>query len=149
MEKLDSNKFDVYEEFLFLKRDDKGTIKKLKEGQFDDIQFSSETPVDDILHYGFDNDLLNRLLMTFPDPRKNFDVPINVVLLPQIIQRLNNETGQFSAPFLINDVSLVAKLGFNAKCLEEGFNKKNKKPRETIFHGEVLKHSKSSRSHVK
>ena len=126
--------------YQFIKRDDESTMEEFSAGSFTDIQMSIESPVEEIINYGFEKHILNEILLSFPDPRKSFDVPINVVLLPQILQRLNNEAGQVSAPYLLNDAKLMAQLGYNSKKLEKGFNDEAQSPRKTRFHGEVLNH---------
>ena len=67
-------------------------------------------------------------------------MPKEVLLLPQILQRMNNEHSLLLAPYCLNSAQLITELGFNAKVLGEGFNQRNRKERETAFHGETLKH---------
>ena len=76
----------------------------------------------------------------FPDPRKTFDIPIEVLLLPQVLQRLNDEHSLLLAPYMLNSAELMTELGYSARVLEEGFNNKKKYKRTTPFHGESLKH---------
>ncbi|MCY4524104.1 MAG: transposase [Halobacteriovoraceae bacterium] len=123
-----------------LKYDHKATLKSLKNGDIKDAGISCKEPIDHIVNYGLDEGLLQEGLKAFPDPRKNFEVPIEVLLLPQIIQRLNDEHSLVSAPYMLNSAELITKLGYSAEVLENGFNERNIHPRETAFHGETLKH---------
>ena len=116
------------------------TIAALKAGEIDDLRVSNQLPIDDIVKYGLKEKFLREGLKSFPDPRKNYDIPIEVLLLPRVIQRLDDEHSLLLAPHMLNSAELLTELGFSARVLEEGFNSKNKYPRETPFHGETLKH---------
>lgn len=116
------------------------TIAALKSGEIDDLRVSNQLPIDDIVKYGLKENFLREGLKSFPDPRKMYDIPIEVLLLPQVIQRLNDEHSLLLAPYMLNSAELMTELGFSAKVLEEGFNEKNKYPREAPFNGETLKH---------
>ena len=67
------------------------TIAALKSGEIDDLRVSNQLPIDDIVKYGLKENFLREGLKSFPDPRKMYDIPIEVLLLPQVIQRLNDE----------------------------------------------------------
>ena len=123
-----------------LKHDRKETIKALKNGDIKEVRVSSKKPVDYIVNYGLDEGILQEGLKEFPDPRKIFEVPIEVLLLPQIIQRLDNEHSLVSAPYMLNCAELITKLGYSAEVLSDGFNNRNLYPRDAPFHGETLKH---------
>ena len=116
------------------------TIAKLKAGEIDDLRVSNQLPIDDIVKFGLKEGFLKEGLKSFPDPRKTFDIPIEVLLLPQVLQRLNDEHSLLLAPYMLNSAELMTELGFSARVLEEGFNTKNKYERTTPFHGESLKH---------
>ena len=116
------------------------TIAALKSGEIDDLRVSNELPIDDIVKYGLKQNFLREGLKSFPDPRKMYDIPIEVLLLPQVIQRLDDEHSLLLAPYMLNSAELMTELGFSAKVLEDGFNRKNKYPREAPFNGETLKH---------
>lgn len=123
---------------IFHKQDE--TISRLKSGDVDDIRISTKLPIDDIVKFGLKEKFLQEGLKSFPDPRKSYDIPIEVLLLPQIIQRLDDEHSLVLAPYMLNSAELLTGLGFSARVLEEGFNNKNKHPREAPFNGETLKH---------
>jgi Transposase DDE domain len=116
------------------------TITALKSGEIADLRISNELPIDDIVKYGLKEKFLKDGLKSFPDPRKSYDIPIEVLLLPQVIQRLDDEHSLLLAPYMLNSASLLSELGYSARVLEEGFNKKNKYPRTAPFNGETLKH---------
>ena len=123
-----------------IKHHHKAVMASLKKGDINNIRVSCKKPVDYIVNYGLNEGIIQEGLKSFPDPRKNFDVPIEALLLPQIIQRLDDEHSLVSAPYMLNSAELMAKLGYSAEVLHDGFNNKNKYPRETPFHGETLKH---------
>jgi hypothetical protein len=124
----------------FVKYNKEATLIKLKEGDIEDLRVSAKLPIDEIVRFGLDQDILQGLLQRFPDKRKCPEVPIEVLLLPQIIQRLNDEHSLVSAPYMLNSADLLVRLGYNAKIMEEGFNNRNIYPRETVFDGTTLKH---------
>ena len=115
------------------------TLDALKKGEIEDLRVGFKWMVDRVVGFGLDEGILAPGFAAFPDPRRSSEVPISALLLPQILQRLNDEHSLLLAPYLLNDAALVAKLGFNARILKEGFNERNKKPRKAPFHGETLK----------
>jgi len=132
--------FEMFPDLPLIKEDKEATMKALKEGDIEDLRIDMEMPIDSILFYGLDSGFLKEGLTCFPDPRKNFDIPIDILILPQIAQRLDDEHNLLLAPYMINSAKLVSKLGYNVRILDTGFNNKNKKKRETIFNGETVKH---------
>lgn len=135
--------FGVITEFPdlpILKHDQDGTLRSLKNGDITDVSVSCKKPVDHIVSYGLKEGILQEGLKAFPDPRKRSEVPIDILLLPQVIQRLHDEHSLVSAPHMLNSAELVVELGYSPEILEKGFNERNTHPRETAFHGETLKH---------
>jgi hypothetical protein len=125
-------------QYLFHRQDE--VMNAFREGEIEDIQVSQKMPVDQLISFGLREGFLKPGLQSFPDPRQTFEVPIDVVLVSQILQRLNDEHSLISAPYALNSAELVSELGYNIEILEQGFNNRATFPRETIFHGEVLKH---------
>ena len=138
--KLRQNKIDPIEEPPLFRLNQKETLERLKNGTITDLRVSTSYPVDQIVLHALKQGTLQPALRAFPDPRLNFEVPIDVLLLPQILQRLNDEHSLLLAPYMLNNAELIERLGYNAGVLEEGFNNRNVKPRTTPFHGETLKH---------
>ena len=118
----------------------KEALDSLKKGEVSDIRVSHSFAADKVVAFGLDEGFLQEGLRSFPDPRKHVEVPVDVVLLPQILQRLHDEHSLLLAPYMLNDADLITRLGYNAEVLETGFNNRAKYPRETAFHGETLKH---------
>lgn len=116
------------------------TLDALKKGEIESVRVSQKLPVDQIVGFGLKEGFLQEGLGKFPDPRKLWEVPIRVVLLPQILQRLNDEHSLLLAPYMLNSAEIIVKLGYNVRILKEGFNDRNLYPREAPFHGETLKH---------
>ncbi len=115
-------------------------LDSLAKGEIESVRVNQKLPVDQIIAFALEKGFLQDGLKQFPDPRKIWDVPIEVLLLPQIIQRLHDEHSLLLAPYMLNSSDLITKLGYNVRILEDGFNDKNLYPRETPFHGETLKH---------
>jgi hypothetical protein len=118
----------------------KDVLEDLKRGEIEDVRFSQKLPVDQIVAFGLKEKFLQAGLRSFPDPRKKIEVPIDVILLSQILQRLNDEHSLLLAPYMLNSSELVTRLGYNASHLSEGFNDRAIHPRKAAFHGETLKH---------
>lgn len=118
----------------------KKTLDALKQGEIENLRVTAKMPIDDIVSFGLDENFLKEGLTSFPDPRKLFDIPIEVLLLPQVIQRLDDEHSLVSAPYMLNSAELIAKLGYSPTVLETGFNDKNTHKRQTAFHGDSLRH---------
>jgi len=118
----------------------KETLEALQKGEIENVRISKNLPVDRIVEFGLKEGLLQKGLRSFPDPRQSFEVPIDALLLPQILQRLNDEHSLLLAPYMLNNAALMTQLGYNAQVLEDGFNGRNLYPREAPFHGETLKH---------
>ncbi len=116
------------------------TLDALKKGEIENVRVSQRLPVDQIVAFALKEGFLQKGLQAFPDPRKLWEIPIEVLLLPQILQRLNDEHSLLLAPYLLNSADLITQLGYNVRVLDEGFNKKNTYPRKAPFHGETLKH---------
>jgi hypothetical protein len=118
----------------------KEVLDSLKRGEISDVRISQSYAADKIIHFGLKEGFLGQGLKLFPEPRKHIEVPMDVLLLPQILQRLHDEHSLLLAPYMLNDADLITALGYNAFVLEKGFNNRAKHPRETCFHGETLKH---------
>jgi hypothetical protein len=131
---------ELFPDLPIISHKQKETIANLKAGEIDDLRVSNQLPIDDIVKFGLKEGFLKEGLKSFPDPRKTFDIPIEVMLLPQVLQRLDDEHSLLLAPYMLNSAELMTELGFSARVLEEGFNTKNKYERTAPFHGESLKH---------
>lgn len=131
---------ELFPDLPIISHKQKETIANLKAGEIDDLRVSNQLPIDDIVKFGLKEGFLKEGLKSFLDPRKTFDIPIEVLLLPQVLQRLDDEHSLLLAPYMLNSAELMTELGFSARVLEEGFNTKNKYERTAPFHGESLKH---------
>ena len=127
-------------EALYVFHRQKNVIDALLRGEIKDIKVSQSLAIDKIVSFGLREGFLKIGLKSFPDPRKTHTVPIEVLLLPQILQRLNDEHSLLLAPYMLNNAGLMAELGYNAEVLNEGFNDQNTYERQAPFHGETLKH---------
>ena len=95
----------------------KDALDALKQGAIEDIRMSQKLPVDDLVLFGLKEGFLQKGLRLFPDPRKRVEVPIDVILLSQILQRLNDEHSLLLAPYMLNSAELITRLGYNASHL--------------------------------
>src|SRR3990167_9197669 len=77
-------------------------LDALKKGEIEGVHISQNLPVDKIAAFGLKEGFLQAGFKCFPDPRKNFEVPIDMILLPQILQRLNDEHSLLLAPYMLN-----------------------------------------------
>lgn len=127
-------------ETVFISHRQKETLDALEKGEIESIRVSQKLPVDRIVSFGLREGFLQDGFKKFPDPRKSWEVPIEVLLLPQILQCLHDEHSLLLAPYMLNSSDLITKLGYNIRILTDGFNRKNTYPRQTAFHGETLKH---------
>ena len=100
----------MFPDLPIIKNDKKKTIESLKKGIIESVRISQKMPVDSIAKYALDAGFLQDVLKSFPDPRKRYEVPIEFLLLAQIIQRLNDEHSLVSAPYMLNSAELIAKL---------------------------------------
>ena len=135
----ESNGSDFFEPKYLAHRQDI-VLDALKKGEIEDLRVSQKWPVDEIVAFALKEGFLQLGLRSFPDPRKKIEVPIDVILLCQVLQRLNNEHSLLLAPYMLNSAELLAGLGYNAIHIEEGFNDRAIHKREASFHGETLKH---------
>lgn len=115
-------------------------LDRLKQGDIEDVRISQKLPIDQIVAFALNEKFLQKGLRSFPDPRKEFEVPIDLILLSQILQRLNNEHSLLHAPYMLNDAAMITKLGYNVSHLREGFNDRALYPRQSAFHGDTLRH---------
>ncbi len=121
--------------YLYLFHRQEEVMNAFREGEIEDIQVSQKLPVDQLVSFGLREGFLKQGLQSFPDPRQTSEVPIDIVLVAQILQRLNNEHSLVSAPYALNSAEVVSELGYNINILEQGFNNRSTYPRETAFHG--------------
>jgi len=127
-------------EARILKHRQNEVVDALKKGEVDLIRYDQKWPADELVCFALDQGFLQEGLRSFPDPRKSWEVPIDVMLLAHIMQRLNDEHSLLLAPYMINSSDLITRLGYNAQVLETGFNDRAESPRQAPFHGETMKH---------
>lgn len=116
------------------------TIDRLKSGDITDISGSFKRPADAIVMHALNLGFLHEGFKSFPDPRSKFSVPMDAILLSQILRSLNDQHSFLLAPYMLNNADVMTTLGYNIKTLEDGFNEQNIHPREAAFNGETLKH---------
>lgn len=133
------SQLDQSENFFVAHRQSE-TIDKLKQGEITDLRGSAKWPADAIVLFALREEFLKQGLKSFPDPRKMAEVPIDAILLSQILRSLNDQHSFLLAPYMLNNAELLTELGYNIKVMDEGFNDKNIHPREAPFNGETFKH---------
>ncbi len=124
----------------YLKHRQKEVLEAYDRGDITDVTSGDGGPIEELVSHFLRNGFLKSALRLFPDPRKNYEVPMECLLLAPILQRLNDKHSLLLAPYLLNSGSLITELGYNPQILQEGFNQRNKYERKTAFHGETLKH---------
>ena len=127
-------------ELQILEQNQEKTLDLLRQGDITDVSVSCKKPVDCVVDYLLEEEIISKISATFPDPRKTSSVPLDVMLLGAIIQNLNNDNSLISMPYLLNDSSVMTKLGHNFKVVEKGFNNQNKNSRKVPYHGDTLRH---------
>jgi hypothetical protein len=137
---LKSTSFDSYLEPRWIQHRQEDVLDAMKKGDIEDVRISQKLPVDELVLFGLKEGFLQKGLRLFPDPRKKVEVPIDIILLSQILQRLNDEHSLLLAPYMLNSAELITRLGYNVTHLCEGFNNRAVHPRQAAFHGETLKH---------
>ncbi len=83
----------MFPDLPIIKNDKKKTIESLKKGITESVRISQKMPVDSIAKYALDAGFLQDVLKSFPDPRKRYEVPIEFLLLAQIIPITENNYG--------------------------------------------------------
>jgi len=142
MEKIESEGSDNTEstDTRVIAFNQEGTLAALSRGAILDARVSQKLPVDELVSFGLKRGFIQEALKSFPDPRKSVEVPMDVLLLPQVLQRLNNEHSLLLAPYMLNSADIITQLGYNIRVLKDGFNDRNVHKRQAPFHGETLKH---------
>jgi hypothetical protein len=91
---------ELFPDLPIISHKQKKTIANLKAGEIEDLRVSNQFPIDDIVKFGLKEGFLKEGLKSFPDPRKNFDIPIEVLLLPQVLQLLDDKHSLLLAPYM-------------------------------------------------
>ena len=73
---------ELFPDLPIISHKQKETIANLKAGEIDDLRVSNQLPIDDIVKFGLKEGFLKEGLKSFPDPRKNFDIPLQMVGSP-------------------------------------------------------------------
>ncbi len=118
----------------------KEVIEQLKTGNVTRIRYDQKWPADELVRFALKEGFLQEGLRSFPDPRKSWEVPMDIILLAHVMQRLNDQHSLLLAPYMVDSPEILTHLGYNAEVLETGFNDKAQFPREAPFHGETMKH---------
>ena len=122
-----------------LPENSKKAVASLIKGDIREIAISSKMPVDCVVNHALDTGIVGDVLGSFPDSRKSHSVPVEAMLLAKVMQSLSNHNSLISAPYMLNDASVMAKLGYNYEVLEKGFNDRNRHDREAPCHGDTLR----------
>ena len=112
-------------ENIFVAHRQNETLDALDLGEIDDLRTSQKWPADEIVLFALEHGILKPGLASFPDPRKNFEVPMEVILTSQILRSLNDQHSFLLAPYMLNNAEVMTKLGYNIKVIDEGFNNRN------------------------
>jgi hypothetical protein len=106
-----------YPQPQFISHRQSETLDALEKGEIESVRVSQKLPIDQIANFGLTEGFLQTGLKQFPDPRRSWDVPIEVLLLPQLLQRLNDEHSLFLAPYMLNNAELITKLSYNVRVM--------------------------------
>jgi len=121
--------------------DQKRAVDLLLNASVDHLQWSQMKPIDVIAGHTIDSGFLDFVCESFPDPRdqEKVSVPLKAILASQIFCRIQEKASIASGPYILNNSTLLTKLGFNICVAKTGFNDLNLHRRESIFCGDVLR----------
>ncbi len=115
-------------------------IGKLNTGDVDAIELAVEQATDEFMIYGLRSGLIDELSDTFPDPRKEEEISIKIILSASIAGHFTDMYALSQSPYALHSPTLLAELGLNVKVLSEGegISRRGTK-QEAPFNGDVIR----------
>jgi hypothetical protein len=126
--------------WTLLTHDPTQVLQALDEGRLAGICTAGEEETDQFLLFAQRSGLLATLGQTFPDPRRQCEVPAEAILLACIAAAFQQEYALCQAPLALHSARLLLAYGLNAAVLEPGggFSRRGTKGRGP-FHGDVIR----------
>lgn len=126
-------------ELKIIKRDDQKVKDLLKNGEVDFIDTISVTPSDEILLFSIESGVLEEISNLFPEKRSdNKEIPMKVILAASIACKLNMYHSIDNVPYLLQDATVLSKLGYNFVEIKDGISEKGYKENQ-IFVGDTIR----------
>jgi Transposase DDE domain len=115
-------------------------LQALDEGRLSGLCTAGEEETDQFLLFAQRCGLLATLGQTFPDPRKQCEVPAAAILLACVAAAFQQEYALCQAPLALHSARLLLEYGLNSAVLEPGggFSRRGTQERGP-FHGDVIR----------
>jgi len=127
-------------ELQIIYQDQEKIIKKLNTGDVDAIELAVEQTTDEFMIYGLRSGLIDELSETFPDPRKEEEISIKLILSASIAGHFQDMYALSQSPYALHSPILLAELGLNVKVLTEGEGVSRRGTRQNApFNGDVIR----------
>jgi len=135
-------------ELIVYEEDKPKVLSALRDGRIDYADLTSWTFVDKFFAFLLETKFFDQVSESFPEPRQRINIPTSFMLASHILMRLKLEPAYCKYPYLIRSGTILGRLKFNTgtangKVLDlgdcNGFNKKNKKPRQSPIDQDSLR----------
>lgn len=126
--------------WTLLTHDPTQVLQALDEGQLAGVCTAGEEETDQFLLFAQRCGLLTTLGQTFPDPRRQCEVPAEAILLACIAAAFQQEYALCQAPLALHSARLLLEYGLNAAVLAPGggFSRRGTQG-SGPFHGDVIR----------
>src|SRR5260370_503444 len=126
--------------WTLLTHDPSQVLAAVDEGRLAGICAAGEEETDQFLLFAQRCGLLSTLGQTFPDPRRQWEVPAEAILLAGVAAAFQQEYALCQAPLALHSARLLLEYGLNAAVLEPGggFSRRGTQGRGP-FHGDVIR----------
>ena len=125
---------------LLLEENPEAVLAALREGWIDHLGLAGDQVTDEHVGYALRRGLLAECAAAFPDPRREPEIPIAVLLTASVAGAFQGEYALSQAGCALHSPVLLAELGLNAAWLQpgEGLSRRGTQT-EALFHGDVLR----------
>jgi hypothetical protein len=126
--------------WTLLTHDPTQVLQALDEGRLAGVCTAGEEETDQFLLFAQRCGLLTTLGQTFPDPRRQCEVPAEAILLACIAAAFQQEYALCQAPLALHSARLLLEYGLNAAVLEPGGGLSRRGTQQRgPFHGDVIR----------
>lgn len=124
--------------WTLLTHDPPQVLRALDEGRLAGVATAEEEETDQFLLFAQRSGLLASLGQSFPDPRRQCEVPAKAILLACVAAAFQQEYALCQAPLALHSARLLLEYGLNAAVLAPGggFSRRGTQQRGP-FHGDV------------
>ena len=115
-------------------------LEAVRRGEIIALETAVEELPDLFVMHALDSGLLDNLADSFPDPRKNPEIPMRIVLAAAIAGHFAGLYALSQSPYALHSPQLLAKLGVQVRVNLPGIGLSRRGTREEAsFHGDVLR----------